>query len=1419
LSLQFSLAGQWTGLGDGVTFGSTANWGSLTLPGASDDVVINAGGTVIDVSGGSYAIRSIMVDAGRTLQLSGGSLTVTQASALGGGLTVMGGTLTLDGATSVADAFNMSGGTLGGSGNLTVAGATALTAGTLGGTGTLTTTGAVSVGDVSLARVWNAQGTTSLTAANIVRFNGGTINNSGSWNLNGTQVSPLLNSGGTNAFNNTGTLTKTTGTVASISVPLNNASSGVVNVNGGTLGASALTQSGTLRVDSGTTFSKPGGFTNDGVMTGGGTIDVAGGALVNAGTIRPDGGGADLTGTLSVIGNFTQTSAGTLELQVEGATAGLFDRLAISAVATLDGTLSLASASGYVPNTSHVFDLVTYGSANGTFAVTDAPAFAGFGVDYGANSTSFKALIGCLVDICWIGSSGDWSIGANWNTGVAPSAGQRVRVSVAGPQTVTLSTGSFNLSDITSDENLILSGGSLTTSGAFTLGAGTFLDLAGASLTVNGTLTTPVLNLSAGTLGGSGAITVNSDFNQTGGSFSPTGSLDLTRILGTFNFGAANSNGIVRLATTGGFDIRLNGNIQTTNNGLAANAAAITVTAAGNINLASTTNITAAGSGAIVMGATGSVDLKANDFGTSAVSNSITAAGNLDITATSGQIVRTDGDAVTAAAQSISLNFATGLDPDIGLSPTTILNITQSIGNLNAGSFTAPALNLRAPNGNVVFAPGSQFSGGPVTVSGGGSAIFDTGFVTFNSALISSLPLVVSGAGVAFNDAVSTPAFSMVSGSSIFAQSPSTTQLTQSGGTITVSSGAVSAGNWSIQGGSLQMPAAHAAIAADGVLQVEGGHVDYGADLVVNGNLVLGSSGSIAGNGAIHVIGTLTKTGPGSFTVTNPLINSGTVSVQAGALVLAGGGSHTSLFASAPGANLDFDGGTHLFANGSRISGAGSFDGGGVLQLVGNSAGLLIGADASIDLGAMGFTGSGVLSNQGTVTGQMASLPGDFINRAGATASLTDVVIGGSLFNYGNFNTGGVVRVGGTQIRQLGGVLSVPGGANLDMTHPAGLFSWQDGTIGGTGTLGFSGGGNFLFAGNGERVIDGLNFAFNNLVLPDGSLTLQSGSLTLSGATVLPAGVALNLVGGTLANNGSLDIAGSFSLTGGAFGGTGSLSLSGGQLSLPTGNSVAWTNSGALTNTGTLNLAGSTITNAVNNQGTINLGGGLTFTQSLLNTGTVSAQDGTSVFAGGLTQSGNSSVIALSGGNLQGDVTILAGTIMGTGMVNGNLVVGAANVAPGASPGAITITGNLSLNPASVMNLEIAGLVQGTGYDFVYILGNASLAGTLNVNTIGGFVAPAGSSFAVMQYASSSGAFSLVNLPASVRAFTFSSGPTALTLSAASDVVPFPVGPGFNPISTALGRVIAPDDAVVLIQGVARIEPEDAREIEMEGCR
>jgi hypothetical protein len=227
-----------------------------------------------------------------------------------------------------------------------------------------------------------------------------------------------------------------------------------------------------------------------------------------------------------------------------------------------------------------------------------------------------------------------------------------------------------------------------------------------------------------------------------------------------------------------------------------------------------------------------------------------------------------------------------------------------------------------------------------------------------------------------------------------------------------------------------------------------------------------------------------------------------------------------------------------------------------------------------------------------------------------------------------------------------------------------------------------------------------------------------------------------------------MSIAGTFDLGGGIFDGSGNLSMNGGALTLPSTSTVAWSNTGALANTGTLNLAGgTTITNAITNSGTINAGA-VTFSQTFINSGTLVMGAGTTTFSGGLVQ--NAGQTQLNGGTLSGGMTLNAGTLAGSGTLGGNLTVSTATLAPGFSPGAITVTGNLNLAPTSTLTIELGGTTQGSGYDFVNVLGTANLAGTLNVTPFGPYVLqapPAGSSFSFMNFAATTGSFATVNLP------------------------------------------------------------------------
>jgi len=74
-------------------------------------------------------------------------------------------------------------------------------------------------------------------------------------------------------------------------------------------------------------------------------------------------------GILNITGNYTQTSTGTLNIEIGGVTAGSqFDRFNISGLATLGGTLNISLIGGFVPNAGDSFQIMTFGSRAGTFA-------------------------------------------------------------------------------------------------------------------------------------------------------------------------------------------------------------------------------------------------------------------------------------------------------------------------------------------------------------------------------------------------------------------------------------------------------------------------------------------------------------------------------------------------------------------------------------------------------------------------------------------------------------------------------------------------------------------------------------------------------------------------------------------------------------------------------------------------------------------------------------------------------------------------------------------------------------------------------------------------------------------------------------------------------------------------------------------
>ena len=209
---------------------------------------------------------------------------------------------------------------------------------------------------------YNAAGGT-LSLARSVTTNAATISL-------GATPSKIL-TGGTNALStlasNSGSLTlnQSSSTSASFS------NSGSVTVQSGTFSTHSFTQTaGTTTVVGGATLQSNSGAgnvaINGGMLTGTGQIK---GNLLGTANVVPIGAAA---GPMTVTGSYTD-SAGTLRIPVSGtSTAGTeYGQLSATGAVTLGGTLTFATAEGYLPPIGTEYTIVKAATVTGTFATVN----------------------------------------------------------------------------------------------------------------------------------------------------------------------------------------------------------------------------------------------------------------------------------------------------------------------------------------------------------------------------------------------------------------------------------------------------------------------------------------------------------------------------------------------------------------------------------------------------------------------------------------------------------------------------------------------------------------------------------------------------------------------------------------------------------------------------------------------------------------------------------------------------------------------------------------------------------------------------------------------------------------------------------------------------------------------------------------
>ncbi|MGE0642374.1 MAG: Ig-like domain-containing protein [Nitrospira sp.] len=238
-------------------------------------------------------------------------------------------------------------GILEGSGTLTVTGTHTLTSANMRGSGTTVLQGSGTISSLNLDddRVVRIVGTTAWTGNTNQRiwFNRfDSAGNGGRLETTGTGVFDVQTEGlmghwfaGAGQFVNAGVLKKTVGTgTTGLDVPVLN--------------------SGTVRVETGTVrLGATSGFTN------GGAILIKPGAVVD------------------VSGNYTQTSAASLGIDVAGTATGQFGRMTVTGSAALNGTLNVVLANGFTPTLGNRFRFFTDTSRTGSFAITNGLTLGG----------------------------------------------------------------------------------------------------------------------------------------------------------------------------------------------------------------------------------------------------------------------------------------------------------------------------------------------------------------------------------------------------------------------------------------------------------------------------------------------------------------------------------------------------------------------------------------------------------------------------------------------------------------------------------------------------------------------------------------------------------------------------------------------------------------------------------------------------------------------------------------------------------------------------------------------------------------------------------------------------------------------------------------------------------------------------------
>ena len=344
-----------------VTLGTTTSVGKIDIStGGSLSFTTDATYTsaleientaTIDTNGHNITLSGAVTDDGTNdlVKTGAGTLTLSGTNSASGTMSVNQGTLSVAADSSLSTGtVTLNGGTLAVTGATTINNAIALGA----SNGTIDATANASVsGNITGTGSLTKTGTSTLTLAGTNTYSGGTTISGGT----------LRVSGG-NALSDSGTVTVNTGAT----LDLNNSNE--------TIGA--LSGSGTVNAGSGTlTLSNSGASTFSGSMNGSGTYSIASGVTLkgtgtygtavtiqSGGTISP----GNSPGTIST-GNLTLSSGSTATMEIDGTVAGTgYDQINVTGTVTISSA-TLTVVTGYTPAIGDTYTLI---NNDGVDAVT-----------------------------------------------------------------------------------------------------------------------------------------------------------------------------------------------------------------------------------------------------------------------------------------------------------------------------------------------------------------------------------------------------------------------------------------------------------------------------------------------------------------------------------------------------------------------------------------------------------------------------------------------------------------------------------------------------------------------------------------------------------------------------------------------------------------------------------------------------------------------------------------------------------------------------------------------------------------------------------------------------------------------------------------------------------------------------------------